>query len=116
MTDRFYSADELRKRAADMHRDIDLLASGWRPDGRVLAESPIIERWSVVERGPAIAMIGQATGHPRFPGENRPVLTSPIIAIDLEGRWARTQGRFYRLGEPRDFTFEELIGATVPKP
>lgn len=114
MTDRFYTAGELRKRAADMHRDIDLLASGWRPDERMLAESPLIESWTVVERGPGMAMIGTVTGHPRFPGE-RPMLTSPVIAIDLEGRWARTQGRFYRLGEPRDFSFEYLLG-TAPKP
>lgn len=117
ITDRFYTADELRKRAADMVRDIDLLASGWRPAERVLAEAPVINGWSVVERGPgpsAIAMVGTVTGHPRFPGA-RPVLTSPIIAVDLEGRWARTEGRFYRLGDPRDFSFEELISGPAPK-
>lgn len=116
MADKFYTADDLRKRAADMARDIDLLASGWRPDARVLAEAPIISGWSVVERGlgPAIAMIGMVVGHPRFPGV-RPVLTSPLIAVDLEGRWARTEGRFYRLGEPRDFSFEDLLAAPGPK-
>lgn len=117
MADKFYSAEELRKRAADMARDIDLLASGWRPDERVLAEAPVIAGWSVVERGAgptSIAMIGMVTGHPRFPGV-RPVLTSPLIAVDLEGRWARTEGRFYRLGEPRGFSFEELLSAPEPK-
>lgn len=116
MADKFYSMEDLRKRAADMARDIDLLASGWRPDERVLAEAPLISCWSVVEcgQGPAIAMVGMVAGHPRFPGI-RPVLTSPLIAVDLEGRWARTEGRFYRLGSPRDFTFEELLAAPGPK-
>lgn len=117
MADKFYAADELRRRAADMTRDIDLLSSGWRPDARVLAEAPLISGWSVVERGSgptSIAMIGMVTGHPRFPGV-RPVLTSPLVAVDLVGRWARTQGRFYRLGDPRDFTFEELLAAPGPK-
>lgn len=116
MADRFYTAGEIRRRAADMARDIDLLASGWRPDERVLADAPIINGWSVVERGPgpAIAMIGMVVGHPRFPGV-RPVLTSPLIAVDLEACWARTEGRFYRLGTPRDFSFEGLVASPDPK-
>jgi hypothetical protein len=117
MANKFYTADELRRRAADMIRDIDLLASGWRPDARVLVEAPLISGWSVVERGSeptSIAMIDMVTGHPRFPSV-RPVLTSPLIAVDLVARWARTEGRFYRLGDPRDFTFDELLAAPGPK-
>jgi hypothetical protein len=37
--------EELRKRIADLHRDLDLLKTGWMPNERTLRNAPIIQNW-----------------------------------------------------------------------
>lgn len=55
-----------------------------------------------------VALAGRLTEHPRLPGARRLILTSSLRAVGLENRWIRTEGRFHRLGETRDFSYDNL--------
>lgn len=59
------------------------------------------------------ALAGRVTGHPRLRGTRRLIMTSPLRAVDLQERWVRTEGRFCRLGEPRDFSYDELLAMSA---
>jgi hypothetical protein len=98
------NAVELRKQIADLHCDLDLLKSGWTPNERTLRNAPIIQYWRFAlrtnrARKHHLILQGVVTGHPRFPGI-QDVSTSPLVALDVKNHWARTAGRFYRLGVP----------------
>ena len=95
--DKQYTAEEIQKRFRDLHRDRDLLKSGWTPKEQDLVDAPVIGNWVAVLRAGEPALVGVVTGHPRLRGLRR-IVTSPLVAIDIEGGWARTEGRFYRLG------------------
>jgi hypothetical protein len=94
-----------RKRREDLIADLRKIGTGWTPDTAALAEAPLLDQWSfVVYPGTSdLAMQGVVAGHPRLP--DGPVITSPIMALDLPARWMRTHGRFYRLGK-RDIRHE----------
>jgi hypothetical protein len=96
--DKQYSESDLSKRARDISRDRDLLASGWTPDAETIAHWPQINDWQALDLGGVFTRLhGVADDHPRFPGR-RVVTTAPIVAIDEAAGWCRTEGRFYRLG------------------
>ena len=71
------------------------------PLDQLLARSqpnaPILDEWRFAFR-PVPCLEGLSTGHPRLPGECRPIVTSEIFLISEELGWARTYSRFYRLG------------------
>jgi hypothetical protein len=90
---------DLINRREALIADLERLATGWTPDAATLAAAPLIEQWSVVHYPGTrdLALQGLVVGHPRLP--DGPVTTSPVMAIDLQARWARTHGRFYKLGK-----------------
>ncbi|TXM72184.1 hypothetical protein FV226_13220 [Methylobacterium sp. WL12] len=108
------SLAEIAKRRADAVRDQDLLEAGWMPDERTLAAAPFLTDY-VETTYPGTgepALYGTCTGHPRL--ADGPVMTSPILARGPG--WIRTQGRFYRTGEPHpdptrpaQDAFDELV-------
>ncbi|WP_425299311.1 DUF6634 family protein [Pseudaminobacter soli (ex Zhang et al. 2022)] len=62
-------------------------------------EAPILGRWRLAHRlVPCLS--GVSTGHPKLPGENRPIGTSDVWLMSEERCWARTLSRWYRLGRP----------------
>jgi hypothetical protein len=89
------------ERMARLVADLKLLAKGWRPGQLMLAACPIIERWhwTTYPGSADPALTGIVCGHPIL-ADGRPIVTSPVLACDLTGRWARTASRFYRLGRP----------------
>ncbi len=93
---------DLRKIRQELIADLNKLSTGWKPDAEALATAPLLDHWSVVFYPGTrdLAMEGVVSGHPRLP--DGLVTTSPIMALDLQARWMRTHGRFYRLGK-RDF-------------
>jgi hypothetical protein len=99
--DRQYTPEEIQKRFRDLHRDRDLLESGWTPKEGDIADAPVIGNWIAVSRGGELALVGVVAGHPRLRGLRR-IVTSPLVAIDIDAGWARTEGRFYRLGPQYD--------------
>jgi hypothetical protein len=94
--------EELRQ-VADLHRDLDLLNSGWAPDERVLRDAATIHNWYLdvsAEGGrePGILVLrGNVTGHPKLRHATE-MRTSKLLAFNSKDRWARTASRFYRLG------------------
>lgn len=113
------SLQEIARRRADAARDVDLLASGWRPTPAQLADAPFIDQWSEttypVTGEPAL--YGIVSGHPLL-GQGK-ALTSPILARGPG--WIRTEGRFYRTGarraDPPADPIEELMAAwSAPEP
>ncbi|MBP1182925.1 DUF6634 family protein [Methylobacterium sp. PvR107] len=92
------SLAEIAERNRSRARDEDLLASGWTPTPADLADAPFIDQWedTTYPRTDKPCLRGNVTGHPRLGSTY--VWTSPIIARG-DG-WVRTEGRFYRLGEP----------------
>ncbi|MHA3980900.1 DUF6634 family protein [Halovulum sp. GXIMD14794] len=75
-------------------------ASGIAPAPDTLAAAPLLDPWQVAvsPRAPVAILLGSVTGHPRLP--DGPVETSVLLALDPQGRWARTLSRWYRLGTP----------------
>jgi len=69
------------------------------PSAEELAAAPLLERWRFAfargERGPSL--VGTVIGHPRL-GDRPGVVTSMLLALDPDRRWARTHSRIYRLG------------------
>lgn len=66
------------------------------PAPQDLKDAPMIEPWWVELEGQFLHLHGLVQGHPLLP--DGPVNTSPLLAFDLQGRWARTASRWYRLG------------------
>jgi hypothetical protein len=101
-SERREAADSDMVRAgADLDRDIVCLREGWRPRPEGLADAPTlaVERIVIVMSPELVGVIlrGSALG----PGGgllSRDRMTSLVVAVDaVEGRWARTLNRFYRL-------------------
>jgi len=91
--------------------DLQRLASGWTPDVGTLAAAPSIDNWYVdfYPGGREICLVGKVTGHPHL--GDQVVTTSPIVAIDPHLQWARTHGRFYRMGKRADV---RIMGTAAP--
>ena len=81
---------------------LDHLTAGGAPDRHELAAAPLLDGWrrTLV---PAVepALVGRVADHPRLPGR-RQIVTSRLLAIDLDAGFARTLSRYYRLGRPCD--------------
>lgn len=79
---------------------LDQLTAGAAPDRHELAAAPLLDSWrrTLV---PAVepALYGRVADHPRLRGR-RQVVTSRLLAIDVDAGWARTLSRYYRLGRP----------------
>ncbi|MHA3980825.1 DUF6634 family protein [Halovulum sp. GXIMD14794] len=75
-------------------------ASGTAPAPDTLAAAPLIDPWQVAvsPHAPVATLLGSVTDHPRLP--DGPIDTSVLLALDPQGRWARTLSRWYRLGTP----------------
>jgi len=84
--------------AARVRTALDTSETAPAPD--TLATAPLLDPWQVAvsSRAPATILLGIVTGHPRLP--DGPVETSVLLALDPQGRWARTLSRWYRLGTP----------------
>ena len=88
-----FEADRLQVLVDDLRR----IATGASPTADVLDDAPVTDGWSFGRRA-APVITGHTVGHPRLP--DGPVVTSEVIALDLDAGWARTLSRFYVLGRP----------------
>lgn len=106
------SLQEIAERNRSRARDADLLASGWTPSPEQLADAPLISQWkeTTYPGTDKPSLEGFVTGHPRLGSTY--AWTSPLIARG-EG-WVRTEGRFYRLGEPAPTLAPEPEPEAVP--
>lgn len=89
--------DRESRAAADLKR----LKAGWLPTPADLASAPLIEGWyhsTVGEHDEIEVLCGTVIGHPRL--GTQPITTSALVWVDIEHGFARTSGRFYRLGKP----------------
>lgn len=62
-----------------------------------LSACPTLTSWEFADAHWS-GLAGQVVGHPRLGTGN--ILTTPLIAIDTDLRWARTLNTLYRLEEP----------------
>jgi hypothetical protein len=86
------------QRGREAFRAADLLQSGYQPRESDLEKAPIIDDWCpVLTPSGFLVLIGNVTGHPTLrPGL---ITTSLIIGMDETAGWARTWGRWYKLGK-----------------
>jgi hypothetical protein len=70
----------------------------------LVAHAPLLDSWFVGSRS-IPCLVGLSTGHPKLTGDNRSIITSDVWLISADGKWARTQSRWYQLGRPRDRLF-----------
>ncbi|MDT3687933.1 MAG: hypothetical protein RO009_23160 [Pseudorhodoplanes sp.] len=98
-----YTPAEVVARRERLLNDLQKFASGWTPSADDLAQAPVLSGWmfDFYPGSDLLNLVGVVTGHPRLP--DGWVTTSPLAAIDLANGWARTAGRFYRLGERAPF-------------
>lgn len=61
-------------------------------------DAPLLERWQLASRT-VPCLIGLSTGHPKLPGEERPIITSDLLMFSETAGLARTASRWYRLGK-----------------
>jgi hypothetical protein len=107
------------KRWDALLRDIkSLQLSKGQPEASILKNAPLIENWFVDRRsdGPSLlCLVGNVTGHPRLP--DGITTTSPLVVVDPALKWARTVGRYYKLGRRAPFfAVDDLTGAAIGFP
>lgn len=98
--DGFLRPDEARAEIDRLKRlilDLEAMAAGSGPTIRQVNEAPYLDQW-VLGNVPAQHLIGLVTGHPEKEGINRAIMTSQVMVVDSENRWARSLSRFFRLG------------------
>lgn len=83
----------------------DVLQNGW-PSPEELPEAPVLDAWVLSQRA-VPNLQGRAVDHPVLSGDW--THTSPLHAISVAAGVARTQSRWYRLGEPLVRLDEEKI-------
>jgi hypothetical protein len=81
--------------AADMER----INRGVRPEAMAGDQVPVLNQWALTKR-PTPCLVGLSTGHPKLPGQNRAIGTSDLWMLSVDGDYARTLSRWYRLGRP----------------
>jgi hypothetical protein len=74
--------------------DLERIRSGAGPTCDELEDAPLIDEWQVGVRA-QLALVGNISGHPAVSGAG---ITSDLHILDVEGGYARTLSRFYRLG------------------
>lgn len=97
------SFDKLLSKLDRLVVDMKSLRDGSLPEELAGVEAPILDRWAL-GLGNNIFLVGQATGHPKLPGENRLISTSELFLVSEDHGWARTLSRWYRLGREVDRT------------
>jgi hypothetical protein len=93
---------DIAHRDRDAYAAHDLIGSGWTPGEKDLAGAPVINDWVVAKYSADFVLCGTVTGHPTL--KDGPITTSALVAIHVDGCWARTWGRWYALGTRRDLT------------
>lgn len=86
----FEGARKLMSVAVGLQR----LANGHPPSFLALESAPFLSGWQFCPVN-VPGLMGRVTGHPTL--GNTSVVTSPLVAIDPLGRWARTRSRWYSL-------------------
>jgi len=86
-------------RHARLAEDLAGYAVTGGPDEAELAAAPYLDFWAEIWR-PAPVLTGIVRGHPSI-ANDRPIVTSDVIAMDAAAGWARTLSRLYRLGSPQ---------------
>lgn len=74
------------------------------PSQAELEAAPLLDRWFADVDGmdggvPVKVLVGTCTNHPKL-REGATCVTSPLVELALDGSWARTHNRAYRLGRP----------------
>lgn len=87
-----------------LQNDMAAYMRGEQPPAEQLTAAPRFSGWvATITRGPSgeyeMTLIGRATGHP-YLLDGKDATTSPILWLDRKGRWARSQNRLWKLGEP----------------
>lgn len=88
--------------------DLVLLRQGVAPAAAELRNAPSLHGWSYGIR-PVRCLEGLVRGHPLL-GNEVPISTSEVFAVDAVKGWARTHSRFYALGEPAEQQPESAHG------
>lgn len=106
---RHETMNELSREARDRLSEA-LHAATLTPSAEELTAAPEIDEWLAVRdfTGRPLLM-GQVKGHPLLGDKN--LQTSPVMKIDIEAGYARTQSRWYRLGRPMAETNPEDLAA-----
>lgn len=89
--------------------DMEKIAVGVEP-GQIVTgrKTPTLNNWAAATRNVCV-LTGVASGHPLLPGDDRSIVTSSLWLIAVDGSWARTRSRWYRLGEERTTTGCESV-------
>lgn len=77
-----------------------IAAAAFAPTADDLATAPVLTHWSAGTYRGMINLIGKVVAHPLLGtaiAEGKGIMTSPVVAIDPDRRWARTVSRWYRL-------------------
>ena len=87
----------------ELKRDFDSYMKGEEAALLELERAPTLENWRTIivrtgigEAPDAMVLTGTVTGHPQHLAGTR-ILTSQLIWLDRNRRWARTWNRVYRL-------------------
>lgn len=83
------------------------------PHPEEFEEAPLLTNWWLEPDTFFLRAGGRCSGHPKI--SDPFVTTSPVIGLDQEGRWLRTQSRFYRLGQPLDSEHLKVIEPHVQR-
>jgi uncharacterized metal-binding protein len=67
------------------------------PTEAELAAAPIIDNWILCFTGQCFVLIGDVVGHPILKSD-APKMTSALLEMSVDGGWALTVNRYYRLG------------------
>jgi hypothetical protein len=82
--------------------DVRQWQRGEYPQEVHLATAPVLEEWQVIwELGtmrPLMKLQGIVTGSPKLPS-GEVIRTSPIVLLDRDFGWCRTNNSFFRLGQ-----------------
>lgn len=77
-----------------------IAAAAFAPTADDLATAPVLTHWSAGTYHGMTHLIGKVVAHPLLGtaiAEGKAIITSPVVAIDTNRRWARTVSRWYRL-------------------
>lgn len=67
------------------------------PSPETLTEAPVLRDWlAAINFAGVPCLAGTVEGHPRLEDGKR-IFTSVLVALDPDGRWARSRSRWYRL-------------------
>lgn len=79
------------------------IREGKLPTTDEIAAAPRLSGWAIVDAETGFPrLVGVVHNHPRL--ANGWCTTSVVLAMDPDGRWARTMSRLYHLSEPLGLT------------